>query len=118
MQTDNQFTKTARQQSGAAKWPSSKIRFDGQLLNLLVIVVSLAAAYFMTIQSLKVELAAKAESAVVEALDKKLVGFEVILREGTVSKKEFYEFSRGIESRLDRIERYLVTHTGDNSGKK
>ena len=118
MQTDNQFTKTGRAQSGAVRLPSAKFRFDGQLLNLLVIVVSLAAAYFMTIQSLKVELAAKAENAVVEALDKKLVGFEVILKEGTVSKKEFYEFSRGIEARLDRIEQYLVTHTGEYSGRK
>ncbi|PWB69069.1 hypothetical protein C3F09_10715 [candidate division GN15 bacterium] len=100
------------------EFPSAKIRFDSQVINLLVIVVSLAAAYFMTIQSLKVELAAKAENAVVEALDKRLVGFEVILKEGTVSKSEFYDLSRGIESRLDRIEQHLVTHMGDNSGKK
>ncbi len=100
------------------RFPAAKVRFDGQIINLLVIVVSLAAAYFMTIQSLKVELAAKAENAVVEALDKKLIGFEVILREGTISRKEFYEFSRGIETRLDRIEQHLVTHTGENSGKK
>ena len=118
MQANQQSSKPVREQSVEYRMPPAKIRFDGQLLNLLVIVVSLAAAYFMTIQALKVELAAKAESAVVEALDKKLVGFEVILREGTVSKKEFYEFGRGIESRLDRIEQYLVTHTGEYSGKK
>ena len=118
MQSDQQSTRAARQRGGTFSLPSAKVRFDGQLINLLVIVVSLAAAYFMTIQSLKIELAAKAENAVVEALDKKLVGFEVILREGTVSRKEFYEFSRGIEARLDRIEQRLVTHTGENSGKK
>jgi hypothetical protein len=118
VQSNQQSTKAVRERGGLLRFPSAKVRFDGQVINLLVIVVSLAAAYFMTIQSLKIELAAKAENAVVEALDKKLVGFEVILKEGTVSKREFYEFSRGIETRLDRIEQHLITHMGENSGKK
>jgi len=118
MQSNQPSTKAARERGRLLGFPSAKVRLDGQVINLLVIVVSLAAAYFMTIQSLKIELAAKAENAVVEALDKKLVGFEVILKEGTVSKKEFYEFSRGIETRLDRIEQHLITHMGENSGKK
>jgi len=118
MQSNQQSAKVARERGGLLGFPSGKVWFDGQIINLLVIVVSLAAAYFMTIQSLKIDLAAKAENAVVEALDKKLFGFEVILKEGTVSKKEFYEFSRGIETRLDRIEQHLIAHMGEKSGKK
>ncbi|MEW5995264.1 MAG: hypothetical protein AB1744_12855, partial [Candidatus Zixiibacteriota bacterium] len=53
------------------------IRVSSQLINLLTVVIGLAAAYFLTIQSLKIELEAKAESAVVETLDKKLAAFEV-----------------------------------------
>jgi len=75
-----------------------------QLVHLIALVVGVAAAYFMTIQSLKVELADKAENAVVEALDKKLSGFEVFLKEGVVTRKQFYEFSQQTEARLIRIE--------------
>jgi hypothetical protein len=97
---------------------SSGLRLSGQLLNLLMIALSIAAAYFMTIQSLKIELAAKAEHAVVETLDKKLANFEVLLKEGVVSKEEFYRFSKEVDSRLARIEYHLTNQTGDNLGKK
>ena len=86
-------------------------------LNLLTIILGIAAAYFMTIQSLKVELAAKAEAAVVGTLDRKLVGFEVLLKEGVVSKEQFYRFSTDVEARLIRIEDYLVEYSGENLGK-
>jgi len=78
------------------------------LLNLLVVIMGLAAAYFVTIQSIKVELAAKAEAAVVATLDRKLASFEVLLAEGVVSKEEFHRFSKDIEARLIRIENYLT----------
>jgi hypothetical protein len=94
------------------------LRFSAQAVNLLVVILGIAAAYFMTIQSLKVELAAKAENAVVETLDRKLTAFEVILREGVVDKEEFYRFSCGIESRLIRIEQYLIENSGDSLGHK
>jgi len=88
------------------------------LLNLLVLALGLAAAYFMTIQSLKIELAAKAEGAVVATLDKKLSGFEVFLREGVVSKEQFYRFSQEVENRLTRIEHYLTSQAGGSVGKR
>jgi hypothetical protein len=94
------------------------LRISAQAINLAVVILGIAAAYFMTIQSLKVELAAKAESAVVETLDRKLTAFEVILREGVVDKEEFYRFSSGIESRLIRIEQYLIERSGDSLGHK
>ena len=97
---------------------SPVIRLTGHWLNLLTIVLAIAAAYFMTIQSLKVELAAKAEGAVVGTLDKKLTSFEVLLREGVVSKEQFYQFSSDIEARLIRIEDYLIEYSGENLGKR
>lgn len=86
--------------------------FNQQLLSLITVVVSMVAAYFLTIQSLKVELAAKAEGVVVETLDKKLAAFEILLREGVVDRERFFEFSQQIEARLSRIEYYLKEQTG------
>ncbi len=94
------------------------VRLSGQLLNLLMIALSIAAAYFMTIQSLKIELAAKAENVVVETLDRRLTRFEVLLKEGVVSKEEFYQFSRDIDKRLARIEYHLLLQSGEQGGKK
>ncbi len=96
----------------------SVFRLNGHWINLITIIIGIAAAYFMTIQSLKSELAAKAEAAMVRALDKKLAGFEVLLREGVVSKEQFYQFSSDVEARLIRIEDYLVEYSGENLGKK
>lgn len=93
-------------------------RVGSPLVNLMAIVLGVAAAYFMTIQSLKIELAAKAEGAVVEALDKKLTSFEVFLREGVVGREQFYQFSKDVEARLTRIEDYLIEKSGEQIGKK
>jgi hypothetical protein len=93
------------------------IRLSGQLINLVMIILGLAAAYFLTIQSLKIELEDKAESAVVETLDKKLAGFEVILREGVVSREQFHQFSKDVEARLTRIEYYLKDQSREHLGK-
>ena len=87
-------------------------------INLVTIILGIAAAYFMTIQSLKIEMAAKAEAAAVGALDKKLASFEVLLKEGVVSKEQFYKFSSNVEARLIRIEDYLVAYSGENRGKE
>lgn len=93
---------------------TSGIRLSSQFVNLVVIALGIASAYFMTIQSLKVELAAKAESVVVEQLDKKLGNLEVILREGTVSREQFHSFSTDLERRLSRIEYYLMQQRGQD----
>jgi len=93
-------------------------RIHGWWINLLSVILGIATAYFMTIQSLKVELAAKAEAAVVGTLDKKLAAFEVLLREGVVGKEQFYRFSADVEARLIRIEDYLIEYSGENLGKR
>jgi len=94
----------------------SSIRLSGPLLKFVTVVFGIAAGYFLTIQSLKIELAAKAETAMVETLDKKLAGFEVILKQGVVNKEEFYRFSKDIEARLTRIEFHLINKSGDQIG--
>ena len=91
-------------------------KFAGSWLNVLTVALGIAGAYFMTIQSLKLELAAKAENKVVATLDKKLNNFEVILREGVVSKEEFFRLSKEIDARLARIEFYLTDKAGDKIG--
>ena len=97
---------------------SGTIRLSRHVLNLLAMALGLAAGYFMTIQSLKLELAAKAESAVVETLDKKLANLEVRLREGVVSREEFFRFSRDVEARLIRIEQYLINQSGEKRAEQ
>lgn len=97
---------------------SEGVGISSPLMNFITLALGLAAAYFMTIQSLKIELAAKAESAVVTTLDKKLTNFEVLLKEGVVSKEEFFRFSKDMEMRLTRIEAYLSSQDGEKIGDK
>ena len=78
------------------------------LVNIILVLLGMSAAYFTTIGSIKIQLAEKAESVLVETLDKKLARLEVVITEGRVSKDEFFEFKNNIESRLSRIEYYLM----------
>jgi hypothetical protein len=93
-------------------------RISGPVWNVVTILLGMVAAYFMTIQQLKVDLAAKAESTVVGSLDKKITSLEVYLKEAVVNKQQFYEHTQKMESRLNRIEHYLIEQTGDSRGKK
>lgn len=93
----------------------SMFRIGSQMLNVLIIALGLAGGYFMTLQSLKLELAAKAETVVVETLDKRLGALEIILNERTVSRAQFYDFARDIDNRLARIE-YLIQSRGETGG--
>ena len=95
----------------------SGIKITGALLRIVATVFGIAAAYFLTIQSLRIELAAKAESNVVEKLDKKLNNIEVILKESMLSKEQFYSFSKEMETRLTRIEFQLSEITGEKIGQ-
>ena len=86
----------------------SGLKVTGTLLRLVAMIFGIAAAYFLTIQSLRIELAAKAESAIVEQLDKK---------ETVLSKEQFYKFSTNLETRLARIEYHLSEITGEKIDK-
>lgn len=95
----------------------SGFKISAAMLRFVGVLLSLAAAYFLTIQSLKVDLAGKAESAAVEALDKKLANIEVMLKEGVVGREQFYQFSKDVEKRLSRIEYYVKQKSGEEVGK-
>jgi len=100
------------------QWTSnSDLNLSGPVINFVVIALGLAAAYFMTIQSLKIELSAKAEAAVVEALDRKLATIEVLLREGVIGREQFHRFEKAVETRLSRIEFYVTDKPGEQVGK-
>ncbi len=90
---------------------------NNQFVKLVITIFGVAATYFLTIQSLRLDLAAKAETKVVATLDKKLGNIEVILTEGVISKEAFYQFSKNIESRLTRIEYLLLDKRGDKIEK-
>jgi hypothetical protein len=96
---------------------NSNLNLTSPVVNFIVIVLGLAAAYFMTIQSLKIELSAKAEAAVVEALDRKLATIEVLLGEGMVGRERFHRFETAVETRLSKIEFYLTDKPGEQVGK-
>lgn len=91
---------------------------NSQMLRFMTVILGIAAAYFLTIQSIKIELAAKAEMETVGVLDKKLTNIEVMLKEGVVSREQFYTFSKEIENRLTRIEFLLANKQGDKLGKQ
>jgi hypothetical protein len=84
--------------------------FGRSLVNFILILLGMSAAYYTTIGSIKIQLAEKAESVLVGALDKRLARLEVVITEGRVGKDDFYKFKNNIESRLSRIEYYLVEH--------
>ena len=95
----------------------ASFRFSSQLVNLLAIVVGIIAAYFMTIQSLKVELATKAETVMVDAIDRKLAGLEAMLQDGVVTPEQFDRFTQDLTARLSRIEDHLIENGGNNLGR-
>jgi hypothetical protein len=81
--------------------------FNRPLVNFMVALLGMTAAYFTTIGSIKIQLAEKASSVLVEAIDKKLTRMEVVIVEGRVSKDEFFIFKNNIDRRLSKIEFYL-----------
>ena len=84
------------------------VLFGKPLINFIMVLLGMSAAYFTTIGNIKVELAEKAESALVETLDNRLARMEVMIKEGLIGKDEFYELRNNIEARLARIEFYLL----------
>ncbi|MDH4157270.1 MAG: hypothetical protein OEW00_08345 [candidate division Zixibacteria bacterium] len=89
-----------------------------ETLNLLGLIFVAAAAYFLTIPSLKTEPAVRAEEAAKQRLDKKPANTEVILKEGVVTMRQFFEFSKRLERQLRRIESHLTDQSGEEIGRK
>ncbi len=91
-------------------WPTLLNR---HLVNFIVMLFGLSAAYFTTIGSIKAELAAKAETVLVNTIDQRLAQMEVLIREGLINKDDFFKFQNSVESRLARIESHLIENKGD-----
>ena len=81
-------------------------------IKIVGLLLSITATYFLTIQSIKVEMASKAEYATVEELNRKLSNIEVMLRQGVLDKETFYQFSAEIDKRLTTIETLLAEQKG------
>lgn len=90
-----------------------RILYRKPIYSFILTLLGMSAAYFTTIGSIRVSLAEKAEAVLVETIDKKLTRLEVIIKEGMISKDQFFEFSNNIESRLARIEFHLTNNAGD-----
>jgi len=90
-----------------------RILLNRPVVNFIMALLGLTAAYYTTIGSIRVSLAEKAEYTLVDKVDKRLAELEILIREGMVTKDQFYEFRTGIEGRLNRIEFYLKENKGD-----
>ncbi len=65
------------------------------------------AAYYTTVAGLKLELAGKADGAVVAAMDKKITAVEVQLAERFMTREDFYRLKDEMLERLSKIEAKL-----------
>lgn len=84
------------------------LKLSSDLFHLLTAVVGLAAGYFLTVQSLKLELAAKAQRDDVARQERKLDRLEILMAETHVTKEQFFIFSQQVETRLARIDQHLT----------
>lgn len=82
-------------------------------LGFILTLLGMSAAYFTTIGSIKLSLAEKAETVLVETIDKKLTRLEVFIKEGMITKDQFFEFRNDIETRLARIEYHVIEKAGE-----
>jgi hypothetical protein len=82
----------------------SKVHLLQFLLAFFLTALGIVTAYYTTIAGIRIDLAKKAESNIVNQLDKKISQVEIILDENFMSKKDFYEFKEEMDKRLTRIE--------------
>ena len=74
------------------------------LVAFFVTAFGIVTAYYTTIAGIKLDLSQKAETGVVNQLDKRLSNIEVMLNRNFLTKDEFYQFSQDLQSRLARME--------------
>jgi len=88
----------------------SKIQVIQFLVAFFVTAFGIITAYYATIAGIKVDLSQKAETVVVNQLDKRLSNIELMLNKNFLTKEEFYQFSQDLHDRLSRME-YQMTET-------
>lgn len=85
----------------------SKVQVLQFLVAFFVTAFGIVTAYYTTIAGIKLDLSQKAESVVVNQLDKRLSKIEVLLNQNFLTKEEFYQFSQDLQNRLIKIEYQL-----------
>lgn len=86
----------------------SKVQLLQFLVAFFVSAFGIITAYYTTIAGIKLDLSQKAESVVVNQLDKRLSNIELMLNQNFLTKEEFYQFSQDLQNRLNRMEYQLV----------
>jgi ethanolamine utilization microcompartment shell protein EutS len=85
----------------------SKVQLLQFLVAFFVTALGIVTAYYTTIAGIKLDLSQKAESVVVNQLDKRLSNIEVMLSQNFLTKEEFHQFSQNLQNRLNGIEYQL-----------
>ncbi|KPL04312.1 MAG: hypothetical protein AMJ73_04430 [candidate division Zixibacteria bacterium SM1_73] len=90
----------------------NKIFSKTQLMQFLIAffftALGIITAYYTTIAGIKLDLSKKAESTMVNQLDKRLSNIEILLNKNFLTKDEFHVFSEDLQKRLARIEYQLA----------
>jgi hypothetical protein len=82
----------------------SKIQLLQFLVAFFVTAFGIITAYYTTIAGIKLDLSKKAESEMVNQLDKRLSNIEILLSKNFLTKDEFHDFSEDLQKRLTRME--------------
>ena len=82
----------------------SRVQVLQFLVAFFVTAFGIVTAYYTTIAGIKLDLSQKAETVVVNQLDKRLSNMEVMLNRNFLTKDEFYQFSQDLQTRLTRME--------------
>lgn len=82
----------------------SRVQVLQFLVAFFVTAFGIVTAYYTTIAGIKLDLSQKAETVVVNQLDKRLSNMEVMLNRNFMTKEEFYQFSQDLQNRLTRME--------------
>jgi len=85
----------------------SKVQLLQFLVAFFVTAFGIITAYYTTIAGIKLDLSKKAESEMVNQLDKRLSNIEILLGKNFLTKDEFYHFSEDLQKRLTKIEYHL-----------
>lgn len=86
----------------------SKVQVLQFLVAFFVTAFGIVTAYYTTIAGIKLDLSQKAESVVVNQLDKRLSNIELLLNQNFLTKEEFYDFGQEVQTRLTKIEYQLT----------
>jgi len=85
----------------------SKLQLLQFLVAFFVTAFGIITAYYTTIAGIKLDLSKKAESEIVNQLDKRLSNIEILLNKNFLTKEEFYHSFEDLQNRLTKIEYQL-----------